>query len=77
METLAEHEDNHQGLLDDLARFFLFNKLRYVDAAIDDQKDKEKKGKGAGPGQKAHQRAEAHSVHTNSRLLGTSTWCMR
>ena len=38
METLAEHEDNHQGLLDDLARFFLFNKLRYVDAATDDSR---------------------------------------
>ena len=38
METLAEHEDNHQGLLDDLARFLLFNKLRYVDAATDDSR---------------------------------------
>ena len=38
METLAEHEDNHQGLLDDLARFFLFTKLRYVDAATDDSR---------------------------------------
>ena len=43
----------------------------------DKEKGKEKKGKGAGPDKKHIRCAEAHSVHTNSRLLGTSTWCTR